>query len=506
MFASLRFRLWLTYALIVGVVIGIAGLTVFVYLWRNPINDRREYQRVRFLSTLVVERNTILNLPEGARNSKKLEDIARQVDQALGVRVAVFDDKGALLVDSRSNSMSALPDWEMLKRRAQGQLPLFRDENGTAWLYHLTPLEGGRTMLLAATRQRLPVVNIMREDFLTPFLRGAGIALVLSLLLAFWIAHWVTVPLQRLAKAARGVSAGEFVEVMPSGPQEVKAVMTAFNDMGQRVRSNQRSQRDFVANVSHDLKTPLTSIQGFSQAIVDGTADDPQATKQAAQVIYDEAGRMHRMVVDLLELARLDAGSAGFQRQPVNLEQLLEQLVEKFKPQSEDRGVVLKNLLAQKSVAPGLPVIIGDSDRLDQVFSNLIDNAVKYTPAYGQVEIGGRAIGEWVEVWVADSGPGIPPAELERIFERFYQTDKSRTGGERRGVGLGLAIASEIVQAHGGTIQAYNRALLEEDQKPEADVNMARGSVFLVRLPLARPDDSTLIKRRTASSAEMGEG
>jgi signal transduction histidine kinase len=421
------------------------------------------------------------------------------------VRIAVYGPKGALLADSRADTAPAFPDWETIKQRAQRQLPLIRDEDDKAWLYHLTPLEGGRTLLVAAPRQRLPVMTIMREDFLAPFLRGAGIALVLSLLLAFWIAYWVTKPLQRLSKAASEVSKGEFVEVTPSGPREVKAVMTAFNDMGQQVRSNQRSQRDFIANVSHDLKTPLTSIQGFSQAILDGTADDPAAARQAAQVIYDEAGRMHRMVVDLLELARLDAGSAGFQRQPVNLEQMLEQLVEKFKPQAEERGVVLKNLLSEKGDTPAMPVIIGDPDRLDQVFTNLIDNAVKYTPAYGQAEIGGRAIGEWVEIWVADSGPGIPPAELARIFERFYQTDKSRTGGGRRGVGLGLAIASEIVQAHGGTIQAYNRAVSEEDQKPEKDAGAASGSVFLVRLPLARPDDSTLVKRKTASSAQMGE-
>lgn len=497
MFASLRFRLWLTYVLVVGLVIIIAGLAVILYLWRNPVNDRREVQRIRLLSAMVVQRQPFLNPSEGLFRTDQLDRVAQQVDKSLGVRIVLYDSEGGLLVDSRADSMPALPVWETISRRGKGDLPLFRDSAGKAWLYHLTPLENGQSLMLAAPRQRLPVMNILREDFLTPFLRGAGIALIVSLLLAFWIAHWVTAPLQRLSQAARDVSAGQFVEVKPSGPREVKSVLTAFNDMGEQVRSNQRSQRDFIANVSHDLKTPLTSIQGFAQAILDGTASDLDATQQAAQVIYDEAGRMHRMVVDLLELARLDAGSVGFQRQPVELENLLLHVIEKFEPQANQRGVVLKRKFDGNPTSTPLPQIMGDADRLDQVFSNLLDNAIKYTPAYGEVEVGGRLLGEWVEIWVADSGPGIPPVELERIFERFYQTDKSRTSGDRRGVGLGLAIAREIIQVHGGAIQAYNRQFPMADHNSQS-VTLApvSGSVFLVRLPFSRPDDSTLVKRK----------
>jgi len=246
--------------------------------------------------------------------------------------------------------------------------------------------------------------------------------------------------------------------------------------MTQRVHDSQQSQRDFVANVSHELKTPLTSIQGFAQAILDGTASTVEARSQAAEVIYDESNRMHRMVLDLLDLARLDAGTADLERAPFNLEALLKSVAERFTPQSREAGVKLVT-----EIRP-LPGFIGDGDRLSQVFTNLVDNALKHTPPGGTVKLNARDEGGWVEVSVADSGPGIPPEELSRIFERFYQLDKARKGGPGRGVGLGLAIAREIIQAHGGTISAQSR--------------IGEGSLFVVRLPAAQPDDSTLVSRK----------
>src|SRR3990172_6378080 len=123
------------------------------------------------------------------------------------------------------------------------------------------------------------------------------------------------------------------------GPREVQELAQAFNDMNTRVQTSQKSQREFVANVSHELKTPLTSVQGFAQAILDGTAGTPEAQKQAAQVIYDESGRLHRMVLDLLALARLDAGTLDLQRAPVDLTALLNSIAEKFAPQARNANV-----------------------------------------------------------------------------------------------------------------------------------------------------------------------
>jgi signal transduction histidine kinase len=239
-----------------------------------------------------------------------------------------------------------------------------------------------------------------------------------------------------------------------------------------RVQAGRKAQRDFVANVSHELKTPLTSIQGFAQAILDGTAQDEEAQQHAAQVVYDEAQRLHRLVEDLLELARMDAGQIDFHQDRVEINALLSAVVERLSVKAAEAGVDVINKVGQ------LPILIGDGDRLAQVFMNLIDNAIKHTPEGGQVSLWGEYAEGWISIHVEDTGPGIPEEELSRIFERFYQLDKARPGGMDRGVGLGLAITREIVRSHQGRLVAQSEP--------------GRGSRFTVQLPVVRADDTTL--------------
>jgi signal transduction histidine kinase len=214
------------------------------------------------------------------------------------------------------------------------------------------------------------------------------------------------------------------------------------------------------------LKTPLTSIQGFAQAILDDTADTPEARQQAAQIIYDEAGRMHRMALDLLDLARLEAGTADLKMSPVDVDVLLLNIVEKFRRMAQTTGVNLQVRVPEK-----LPVLIGDGDRLAQVFTNLVDNALKFTPANGSVTLQAVKVGTEMEISITDTGIGIPKEALPRLFDRFYQVDPSRAGGERHGAGLGLAIVQEIIQAHGGKISVRSE--------------VGRGTTFVIHLPLA---------------------
>jgi signal transduction histidine kinase len=266
------------------------------------------------------------------------------------------------------------------------------------------------------------------------------------------------------------VAEGHYQQSIPiSGPVEVRAVAQAFNSMSEKVRTEQQSQQDFLANVSHDLKTPLTSIQGYSQAIIDGIGS-PQ---QAAQIIREESERLNRMVVELTDLTRLQAGRLSMQTAAIDLGQLTTAVTQRLAIMAREKGVELD------VSAPSMPEIAGDGDRLVQVVTNLVSNAIKFTPAGGKVTVRTQVRRGGVELSVEDTGQGIPEAELARIFERFYQVDKAR--GPQRGTGLGLAIVHEIIQAHGGTITV-------------ASAGENRGATFTVWLP--SPDLSTLVRRR----------
>jgi two-component system sensor histidine kinase ResE len=215
------------------------------------------------------------------------------------------------------------------------------------------------------------------------------------------------------------------------------------------------------------LKTPLTSIQGFAQAILDDTADTPAARQQAAQIIYNEAGRMHRMALDLLDLARLEAGTADLKMVAVDLKALLQNIVDKFTPQAQKAGIAL-----HLNVPANLSNVLGDGDRLAQVFTNLVDNALKFTTAKGTITTTAANAAAEVEISITDSGIGVPKEALPHLFERFYQVDSSRAGGENHGAGLGLAIVKETVEAHGGRISVRSE--------------VGHGTTFVIHLPLAK--------------------
>lgn len=285
---------------------------------------------------------------------------------------------------------------------------------------------------------------------------------LIATLLAWLIARNIANPLQKLATAAQAVSEGDFTQrVPPVGLQEIRHVAKSFNSMSERVEDTQQAQRDLLANVSHDLKTPLTSIQGFSQAILDGTATD---VHKAATIIYDEAGRLARMVNQLTELARLRAGRLDMQRVPLDISAMVDAMVQGIEVVAQKKQIQLHTEYQTRHK------IMGDGDRLAQVINNLLSNAVKYTPSGGQVWVSLENVNaQNISLTVRDNGIGIPQEDLMRVFDRFYQVDKSR--GPKRGTGLGLAIAQEIVLAHGGEIQAHSEG-------------RGKGTVFRVVLPI----------------------
>jgi two-component system phosphate regulon sensor histidine kinase PhoR len=240
----------------------------------------------------------------------------------------------------------------------------------------------------------------------------------------------------------------------------------------------EKTRRDFIANVSHELRTPLTSIQGYAETLLDSTPDNGAPTREFLEIIRKNSARMSRLTEDLLALARVESGETRFDMEPVPPAELLHDAEESFREIARNHGI---DLQIQDGQAQGsgqnedspvqhLRSVLADREAIHQVFSNLIDNALKYGPSGGRIVLGARAVPHAVEFFVTDFGAGIASEHLPRLFERFYRVDKARSR-ESGGTGLGLAIAKHIMLAHGGTIRAESE--------------LAHGSTFLFTLPTA---------------------
>jgi signal transduction histidine kinase len=497
---SLIWRLIISYIIIIAVTLALAFATLVVIA--RPVQSRLARFRLTAESRQAAQLINSLY-----RQGVATSDIARRINTLADenrLHLLLLDTQGAVLADSRGDWMGQqLPlstDSDSWLRLAD--VDTFTALDGETYMFAAIPIgtAGERSGYVASVAPRALGLPAVVAELGWGFIIAGGIALLVSLLLGVLVARSIALPLKQIAAGAAAVARGDYEHRLPEqGPPEVKRVAASFNVMIGRVEDSQQAMRDFVSNVSHELKTPLTSIQGFSQAIMEGATPDEAARRRAAGIIHQEAGRMARLVEELLDLARLDSGQVVMQKAHLNLAQILAGTLERLRPQAAEKQV---QLFKQWDT---LPLVTGDGDRLAQVFTNLLDNAIKHTPAGGRVSLTGRVVeglprprrvraglvrpdattavserGNFVEISVADTGPGIPPADLARIFERFYQVDKSRKRGQ--GAGLGLAITKEIVEAHGGAIRAES---LE-----------GVGTKFTVLLPITEADTATLISSK----------
>ncbi len=246
-----------------------------------------------------------------------------------------------------------------------------------------------------------------------------------------------------------------------------RGAILVLHDVTDLKRADQ-IRRDFVANVSHELRTPLTAIKGYAEALID-SADDAEARQRFLEIIQRHSARMERLVKDLLRLARLDAGQESLDRTPTDVAALLQGVVDDLEP------VIAERRQAVAVRADGLPSLWLDAAKVHDIVRNLVENAVNYTPAGGAVEVRAAVDDGQLVVQVVDDGPGIPPEDLSRVFERFYRVDKSR--GRPGGTGLGLAIVRHLAELHGGTVTAA--------------APPGGGAEFTLRLPIAAPEPAS---------------
>jgi signal transduction histidine kinase len=324
----------------------------------------------------------------------------------------------------------------------------------------------GVTVGTMVTRQPTVRVNPAETAFLNRvkeiyIVGGIGVT-ALALLLAFLLSRTLTRPIRELTAATRAVSAGQLTQEVPvRSRDELGELAASFNRMNAELARSTELRRQMTADIAHDLRTPVSVILGHAEAVHDGVL---KPSLETFEIIRDEIGRLGKLIEDLRTLSRADAGELPIERRAVAPARLL-----------EDVRAINQHRAGQKKIAlklqapEGLPDINVDPDRMMQVMSNVVDNALQYTPEGGRIVLSAQLADGALELSVQDSGPGIPEGELDRIFDRFYRSDPSRQR-DANGSGLGLAIAKSIVEKHSGRIWAESK--------------QGEGTTIFIRLPI----------------------
>jgi signal transduction histidine kinase len=282
-----------------------------------------------------------------------------------------------------------------------------------------------------------------------------GYSVAIAAIYSAFVSAWISESLKTISSAARQMAAGDLsVRVPETGERELEDLALAFNLMAGRLQAAFHRQRELeearqglIAAVSHDLRTPLASLQVMVEAIADGVASDPETVKRYVHSMQRETVSLGKLVDDLFEISRLDAGQVTLRLEPSAISTLVLEACESMHAQASVRGV---SLLPRVNF--GIGPVLADPDQIQRVLYNLVQNAIRHTPADGSVIVEVLDLGPEVQVNVADTGEGIPTQDLPFVFDRFYRGDKARSRDAGSGAGLGLAIAKRLVETHGGRI------------------------------------------------------
>ncbi len=455
---SLNSRLMISHLVVSLVSIVLMSIYTGQFIFRSAnIELEHNLQDLAFTAGNAIEM-PIQEVREGRVEATFIRELlARLLADNPGIQFAVYYPDRRLLIGSNED----LPD-RVNRENSPEVLDALESNIGRG--VNIRDFNGQRYMFMAVLIQReIEVIGILRlavpieasqESARRSFLVMMGVALLIVggvSLFGWMLANNLARPIQVLTRAAESMGHGDLgVRVKPSGPQELHRLAEAFNSMANKLQSNVNQLRAFVANASHELRTPLTVAKLRTEALREGAIEDPEVAERFLEEIETEIDRLVRMVNDLLDLSRMEAGLESGKRGPVHLSTIVREVYETFKIRSTRAEVNLK-----LEIEPNLSQVNANEDQIRRVFYNLLENAIKYTPPGGQVEMllrSGPNPGT-VRVLIRDTGPGIAPEHLSHVFERFYRAETNPPRpGLARGSGLGLAIAKSIVEGHGGEI------------------------------------------------------
>ena len=284
-----------------------------------------------------------------------------------------------------------------------------------------------------------------RASFNEALAYSALAAMIVAIALSVFLSRNVIAPVRAMSLATQRIADGSYDErVEVNGADELAQLAVRFNQMAEKLDQVEAMRRRLIGDVSHELRTPLTAIKGSMEGLMDGILP---ATHETYQQIHAEADRLNRLVDDLQELSRVEAHAYNLDIRPLDVSSLVKTVTKRLAPHAESKRIALG-----LELAPDLPRVLADEDRIIQVLTNLTGNALQYTPEEGKVTISAKRVDDGVQIAIRDTGIGIPPEHLDHIFDRFYRVDKSRSRQAGGGSGIGLTIARALVEAHGGGI------------------------------------------------------
>ncbi len=423
----------------------------------------------------------------GTRMDERLQDIAREFtelyrtgdmqalqaefgreSEARGSRRVFFR-----LLDASGQTMVAsnLKDWPDLARSPawpesyRGHRTLLQTLNISRHHHRvrtiLQPTGDGHVLQLGIS---LAEDDRLLERYRETFGHSFAVIILCGALVGFAVSRRAMAGVERVRQTALRIGEGDLSHRVPLGGEgeEIDLLAKAFNDMLERIGALVGELKEVTNNVAHDLRSPVTRIRGIAEMALTGPQEPTEYREMAGQVV-EESDRLVEMINTMLEIAETDAGITALDRMPVDLRAIVLEAAELFQPAAEDLGIDLSTQAEQTPIR-----IFGDKTRLRRVVANLLDNALKFTPVGGRVQVTLATAGKTVTLSISDTGTGIAPGELPRIFDRFYRGDRSRS---LPGNGLGLSLVRALVRAHGGEVVATSRR--------------GEGSSFTVTLPLA---------------------
>lgn len=476
LFRSLANQLLITYLLVITIALLTVSIWALVAIRKESLTDLQNTLEVEAVNLgLEIDNDLVLDSPQAR---KRIQTAVERRATRLGVTIVVVDKDGRLLSDSApiAEGKNLSNEQEINEALAGVLSKTTRSEpqSNTNWLYVAYPVRSmGETTGVIRVGLPLTQIDLRLKSDLIVFLNIIFATGIVTVVISLWLANRFNRPVKEMSALAKQISiSGDYSAFLPvSRKDEIGELCLSFNQMIGRLREQERMRQEFIANASHELKTPTMAIGSVVEALLAGAAEDPKLRSQFLGSLERLADRLTSLIQDLLDISRLDSGAEPSRQEIVNVGQLLADAVEQVRGSADKKLLVLNLHFVSDGESANL-FVPGNASQILRAVTNILTNAVKYTPEEGTIDVSTRVVGsDKVAIKIQDSGQGIDQADLPHIFDRFYRADKARTR-ETGGTGLGLAITREIIARHHGTV--------------EVESTVGKGSTFVVQLPLAQ--------------------